>query len=221
MSYSGNGKHAGFAFFRRPARLHAQGFRSQFLTHDAGMLCDAPILVKQGKTGRECGGFKWAGEQNIAIAQGRPAECFYWSFPPSPDIGSVHLLRRNFYGELFRRRLLRRSGEKCSIHQGGTPDFRKTEPQSHFYLLSKALPKAVFLPKIGTGTDLPVPEALHYATVNRRIPGFPCLQGHFLFTTEYFLPCRTFSAVKDCFPPMVSGGRSICRSAPTGTNRII
>lgn len=177
------------------------------------MLCDAPILVKQGKTGRECGGFKWAGEQNIAIAQGRPAECFYWSFPPSPDIGSVHLLRRNFYGELFRRRLLRRSGEKCSIHQGGTPDFRKTEPQSHFYLLSKALPKAVFCRKLGLERICPFRRLYTTATVNRRIPGFPCLQGHFLFTTEYFLPCRTFSAVKDCFPPMVSGGRSICRSA--------
>lgn len=183
------------------------------------MRCSHPCKAGKNRTGMRW--FQMGRGTKYCDCSGTSRRVFYWSFPPSPDIGSVHLLRRNFYGELFRRRLLRRSGEKCSIHQGGTPDFRKTEPQSHFYLLSKALPKAVFLPKIGTGTDLPVPEALHYATVNRRIPGFPCLQGHFLFTTEYFLPCRTFSAVKDCFPPMVSGGRSICRSAPTGTNRII
>ena len=47
-----NGQYAGFALFRRPARLHAQGLRSQFLIHHAGHAMRCLLPCKAGKTRR-------------------------------------------------------------------------------------------------------------------------------------------------------------------------
>ena len=47
-----NGQYAGFALFRRPARLHAQGLRSQFLIHHAGHAMRCHLPCKAGKTRR-------------------------------------------------------------------------------------------------------------------------------------------------------------------------
>ena len=45
-----NGQYAGFTLFRRPARLYAQGLRSQFLTHHAGHAMPCRLPCKAGKT---------------------------------------------------------------------------------------------------------------------------------------------------------------------------
>ncbi len=70
-----NGQYAGFALFRRPARLHAQGFRSQFPIHHAGHAMPCRLPCKAGKTRRMAKSVPFPAEARFRVFSRHKTPC--------------------------------------------------------------------------------------------------------------------------------------------------